>query len=104
MLWKNIYAMNTATCIFSVFWGNLPNVEEDPAYLGCNPGFVFPFQFINVEDYQGKGESQPIPFFYQNLGEAEFVVHTYMYMRLVGIPAEKISIITTYNGQKHLIR
>lgn len=27
-----------------------------------------------------------------------------MYMRLLGYPAEKISIITTYNGQKHLIR
>ena len=26
-----------------------------------------------------------------------------MYMRLVGIPASKISIITTYNGQKDLI-
>lgn len=27
-----------------------------------------------------------------------------MYMRLVGWPAERISILTTYNGQKHLIR
>lgn len=27
-----------------------------------------------------------------------------MYMRLLGYPAEKISILTTYNGQKHLIR
>lgn len=27
-----------------------------------------------------------------------------MYMRLKGYPAEKISILTTYNGQKHLIR
>ena len=26
-----------------------------------------------------------------------------MYMRLQGIPASKISIITTYNGQKDLI-
>lgn len=25
-------------------------------------------------------------------------------MRLCGYPAEKISILTTYNGQKHLIR
>ena len=27
-----------------------------------------------------------------------------MYMRLLGYPAEKIAILTTYNGQKHLIR
>lgn len=27
-----------------------------------------------------------------------------MYMRLVGWPSERISILTTYNGQKHLIR
>jgi len=27
-----------------------------------------------------------------------------MYMRLMGHPAEKITILTTYNGQKHLIR
>lgn len=27
-----------------------------------------------------------------------------MFMRIVGYPAEKISILTTYNGQKHLIR
>ena len=27
-----------------------------------------------------------------------------MYMRLLGYPADKISVLTTYNGQKHLIR
>lgn len=27
-----------------------------------------------------------------------------MFMRILGYPAEKISILTTYNGQKHLIR
>ena len=54
--------------------------------------------------FLGVGESSPSPFFYQNLAEAEFVVATFMYMRLIGYPAEKISILTTYNGQKHLIR
>lgn len=39
-----------------------------------------------MEDLNGVGESSPQPFFYQNLAEAEFVVHTYMYMRLMGIP------------------
>lgn len=40
----------------------------------------------------------------QNLAEAEYSVALYMYMRLLGYPAERISILTTYNGQKHLIR
>ncbi|KAJ3262433.1 hypothetical protein HDU77_000351 [Chytriomyces hyalinus] len=69
----------------------------------ANPGFAFDYQFINVEDYQGKGETEPIPHFIQNLGEAEYVVATYQYMRLLGYPASKISILTTYNGQKALI-
>lgn len=50
------------------------------------------------------GESEPLPYFYQNLGEAEYVVATFMFMRLLGYPAHKISILTTYNGQKALIR
>lgn len=41
---------------------------------------------------------------FQNLGEAEYSVAIFMYMRLIGIPADKIAILTTYNGQKHLIR
>ncbi len=32
------------------------------------------------------------------------MVALYSYMRLVGYPADRISILTTYNGQKHLIR
>ncbi|CAM9758399.1 unnamed protein product, partial [Phaeothamnion confervicola] len=40
----------------------------------------------------------------QNLGEAEYVVATYQYMRLLGYPADRIAILTTYNGQKALIR
>ncbi len=39
----------------------------------------------------------------QNLGEAEYVVAVYMYMRLLGYPAHSISILTTYNGQKSLL-
>jgi len=73
-------------------------------YCLPNPGFAHEFQFVDVGDFQGAGESVPTPHFFQNLGEAEFVVATYMYMRLCGYPAAKISILTTYNGQKHLIR
>jgi hypothetical protein len=37
-------------------------------------------------------------------GEAEYVVTVFQYMRLLGYPAKKISIITSYRGQKCLIR
>lgn len=84
--------------------GNLPHVLNSPEYLVANAGLSYDFQLVNVPDFNGKGESSPSPFFYQNLGEAEFVVATFMYMRLIGYPAEKISILTTYNGQKHLLR
>ena len=41
---------------------------------------------------------------HQNLAEAEYVVALFMYMRLQGYPPERIAILTTYNGQKHLLR
>lgn len=70
----------------------------------ANPGFRYEYQLIDVGDFNGQGESEPNPFFYQNLAEAEYICATFMYMRLIGYPASKISILTTYNGQKHLIR
>lgn len=84
--------------------GNLSHVLSKPEYLTANPGLVYDYQVINVPDFNGVGESQPSPFFYQNLAEAEYVVALFMYMRLLGYPAEKISMLTTYNGQKHLLR
>ena len=58
---------------------------------------------VNVEDFEGKGETTPTPYFYQNVGEAEYVVGLFQYMVLIGHSPDKISIITTYNGQKELI-
>ncbi|KAJ8411857.1 hypothetical protein AAFF_G00154950 [Aldrovandia affinis] len=84
--------------------GNLPHVQLQPEFRSPNPGLAFDFQLVNVEDFNGVGESEPNPYFYQNLGEAEYSVALFMYMRLLGYPAERISILTTYNGQKHLIR
>ncbi|XP_023248394.1 intron-binding protein aquarius-like [Copidosoma floridanum] len=84
--------------------GNLQHVEDSPEYLIANAGFLYDFQLINVEDFNGVGESEPSAYFYQNLAEAEYCVAVFMYMRLLGYPADKISILTTYNGQKHLIR
>ncbi|OBZ82904.1 Intron-binding protein aquarius [Choanephora cucurbitarum] len=79
---------------------DLERVRVDE-YTRANAGLKYDYQLIHVDAYQG--ESEPVPFFYQNLGEAEYVVAMYQYMRLIGYPAEKISILTTYNGQKALI-
>merc|ERR1711871_249846 len=83
---------------------NLPLVESEETFLRANAGFRHTFQFIDVQNFEGRGEFCPSPYFYQNRGEAEYVVACYQYMRLLGYPAEKISIITTYNGQKNMIR
>ncbi|KAM7528012.1 hypothetical protein LguiB_031422 [Lonicera macranthoides] len=84
--------------------GDLPYVKENPVFHKANAGFSYDYQLVNVPDYHGRGESAPSPWFYQNEGEAEYIVSVYMYMRLLGYPANKISILTTYNGQKLLIR
>ncbi|CAN1813775.1 RNA helicase aquarius [Linum perenne] len=84
--------------------GDLPYVKEDPVYHRANSGFSYDYQLVDVPDFRGKGESAPSPWFYQNEGEAEYIVSVYIYMRLLGYPASKISILTTYNGQKLLIR
>lgn len=83
---------------------NLPHVSNEAEFLRANAGFRYDYQFINVGDYKGVGESQPSPHFFQNLGEAEYAVAIYQYMRLLGYPPSKISLLTTYAGQKALIR
>ncbi|KHM99081.1 Intron-binding protein aquarius [Glycine soja] len=84
--------------------GDLPSVKEEVVFNRANAGFAYDYQLVDVPDYLGKGETTPSPWFYQNEGEAEYVVSVYIYMRLLGYPANKISILTTYNGQKLLIR
>ncbi|KAK4090216.1 hypothetical protein Purlil1_5387 [Purpureocillium lilacinum] len=83
---------------------NLPEVQSQPVFQRANAGFKFDYQFIDVPPYKGKGESEPTPHFIQNLGEAEYAVAIYQYMRLLGYPAEKITILTTYAGQRALVR
>lgn len=83
---------------------NLPLVTQAPEFVAANPGFRYEYQFIDVPDYKGKGETEPTPHFIQNLGEAEYAVALFMYMRLLGYPAEKITILTTYAGQRALVR
>jgi intron-binding protein aquarius len=83
--------------------GNLEHVFTKDKFLRANTGLAFTYQMINVEDYEGRGEYSPTPYFYQNTGEAEYAVALFQYMVLIGTPPEKISILTTYNGQKDLL-
>lgn len=45
--------------------GNLPHVQDLPEFQVPNPGLTFDYQLINVEDFNGVGESEPNPYFYQ---------------------------------------
>ncbi|KAK5309031.1 hypothetical protein LTR70_010661 [Exophiala xenobiotica] len=83
---------------------NLPHITTHPEFRRANAGFKHEYQFINIEDYQGIGEREPTPHFIQNLGEAEYAVALYQYMRLLGYPSKSISILAAYAGQRALIR
>lgn len=92
--------------IADLYRWNYPGLKDlklGEEYGKANAGLAFEFQCIDVGPYNGVGESLPRPHFVQNLGEAEYVVGMYMYMRLLGYPASKIAILTTYNGQRELI-
>ncbi|KAI5868158.1 P-loop containing nucleoside triphosphate hydrolase protein [Durotheca rogersii] len=84
--------------------GNLLHVESQKEFQSANAGFKYEYQFINVPDYEGRGEAEPTPHFIHNVGEAEYAVAIYQYMRLLGYPASKISILATYAGQRTLIK
>jgi intron-binding protein aquarius len=72
--------------LVELFKWKYPQIQHIDQQLGKerNAGFVHDYQFINVPDYEGAGETQPRAGFYQNLGEAEYVVSLYQYMRLIG--------------------
>ena len=38
------------------------------------------------------------------MAEARYLVTLYQFLRLRGYPADRISVLTTYNGQKALLR
>ena len=82
----------------------MSHVTEQTEFKRANAGFLYDYQLVNVADLNGVGESEPQPHMYQNLAEAEYVVAVFMHMRMIGHSAESITILSTYNGQKHLIR
>lgn len=80
---------------------NLPVVEAyKPKF---NAGLLHTVQFVNVDDFNGQGETEPSPHFVQNVGEAEYAVALYQYLRLLGYPAARITLLSAYMGQKLLI-
>lgn len=96
----------TLTPLFSFRYPGLQNLPltSQPAFQTANAGFKHVFQFINVDDYQEAGEREPSPHFIQNLGEAEYAVALYQYMRLLGYPASSITVLAAYAGQRALIK
>ncbi|EGC40086.1 hypothetical protein DICPUDRAFT_147081 [Dictyostelium purpureum] len=85
---------------------DLDIVKTNDYFKHANGGFAYDYQLINVEESDGfgNGETEPTPHYYQNLGEAEYIVATYQFMRAIGYPSDKITVLTTYNGQKQLLR
>ncbi|KAH7845917.1 hypothetical protein Vadar_007513 [Vaccinium darrowii] len=80
-------------------------MAEEAIYHRANNGSSYEYQLVDVPDYHGRGhETVRSPWFCQNVGEAVYIVSVYMYMCLLGYPVNKKSILTTYNGQKLLIR
>ena len=79
------------------------------AAVDCgNGGFLRTCQLVEVSDLQGAGQTalsstNDGTHGYENKAEAEFVVATYMYMRLLGYPSSGIVILTAYAAQKALI-
>lgn len=45
--------------------GDLSHINDRPAYKKANAGFRFDYQVIDVPDFNGVGESEPNPHFYQ---------------------------------------
>ena len=79
---------------------SLPHIMTEEVFQVPNRGFLHNYQLINVNSQ----EYSPSPYFYQNLEEAEYAVSLYMYMIMKGVSPDKITIQSTYNGQKNLIK
>ncbi|KAL5542055.1 hypothetical protein UlMin_009765 [Ulmus minor] len=75
-------------------FGDLAYLREAAIFHRANAGFSYDYQLADCH----------LTWFYQNEGEAGYLVSVFIYMGLLRYPANKISILTTYNWQKLLIR
>ncbi|CAI9278954.1 unnamed protein product [Lactuca saligna] len=87
--------------------GDLPYVKENPFFHKANAGFGFDYQLVDVPDYHGKGESAPSPWFYQNEGEAEYLllIRDVLNRRcapydFIGLP-HKVATVDKFQGQQN---
>jgi intron-binding protein aquarius len=52
--------------------GDLPAVSTERRFATAVGGFAHPFQFVDVGELNGVGETCPTPHYIQNLAEAEY--------------------------------
>ena len=99
----------SSACLFSWKYPglkNLPHVcdESQSGFIQAITSLRYDYQVINVNEYEGEGEMESQPHSFQNRGEAEYVIAMYQYLRLCGYPADLITILTPYRGQRELLR
>ena len=96
---------NEIVDLYRYKYDNLIDMKEiSKKFSKINFGFKHNIQFINVEEFNNHGEEMNSSNSFYNLAEAEYCIGLYMYMCLIGYDSNKISILTTYNGQKELIK
>lgn len=95
-LWKPYYT--------SVEVHDLPRVQSAPDFSLGVSGLAHELQFVDCQFNGIAARESRVGTSFQNLGEAEFCVLLFLYLRLVGWPASQIAIITSYSAQKQLIQ
>lgn len=58
--------------------GDLEHVTQQIEYKCANAGFRYEYQLIDVQDFNGQGESEPQSFYYQNLGKIFFYYQEFL--------------------------
>ena len=110
--YKNIITLNQQgrarseiVDLYRYKYDNLTDMKDViKSYPKNNFGFKHNVQFINVEEFNSKGEEMNSNYSFYNLAEAEYCIGLFMYMCLIGYNPEQISILCAYNGQKELIK
>jgi superfamily I DNA and/or RNA helicase len=92
--------------LYRYLYEDLKDMKEISQKFKNSKNFCFKhtIQFVNVEEFNGRGEEMNSNNSFYNLAEAEYCIGLYMCMCLVGYNPSQISILTTYNGQKELIK
>ena len=95
-------ARRSPTCIVGGTPVSATSAVATDKFAACVPGMARPFQLVNVVALRASA-SRVAPALHSEPRRSRVRRRRFMYLRLVGVPATKISIITTYNGQRDLI-